>query len=82
MSYIHISKGKNADVGVCLAQLKNNEEVGVFGMEWEMGRGRGDDEIMEIMWGLIMPSPVSFYRISAKIISGFQTKNNWSDSSL
>lgn len=61
MSYIDISKGKNADVDVCLAQLKNNEEVGVFGMEWEMERGRGDDEIMEIMWGLIMPSPVSFY---------------------
>lgn len=38
---------------VCLVQLKNNEKVGVVGMKWE--RKVGNDEVVEIMWGLTMP---------------------------
>ena len=34
------------------------------------------------MWGLTMPNPVGFYWMSSGIVSGFQTKNNWSDSNL
>lgn len=61
MCYIDASKDKDARVVVCLIQLKNNEAVTGIGVKWKRGRRGGNDEVMETLWGLIMPNLVGFY---------------------